>query len=133
MSSYRARKACEPSKSFLWGRFVLTEVRALTTQIRSLNQTISELEKTIQQEGEKLPGYKNLKSIKGIGGTSATILLSIIGNIDDFASEGKLASYFGIVPRVRNSNEMEHTGRITKRGTKLGRTTLVQCSLIALR
>lgn len=114
------------------GPVVLAEVRALVAQIRSLNQTISELEKTIKTEGEKLPGHKNLKSIKGIGDTSATILLSIIGDIDDFQSEGKLASYFGIVPRVRNSNETEHSGRITKRGTKLGRTTLVQCSLIAL-
>jgi transposase len=112
---------------------VMTEARALLAQIRSLNQTISDLEKTIKQEGEKLPGHKNLKSIKGIGDTSATILLSIIGDINDFPNEGKLASYFGIVPRVRNSNETEHTGRITKRGTKLGRTTLVQCSLIAMR
>jgi hypothetical protein len=32
-----------------------------------------------------------------------------------------------------NSNETEHTGRITKRGTKLGRTTLVECPLIAQR
>jgi len=112
---------------------VMAEVRALLAQIRSLNQTISDLEKTIKTEGEKLPGHKNLKSIKGIGDTSATIFLSIIGDINDFPSEGKLASYFGIVPRVRNSNETEHTGRITKRGTKLGRTTLVQCSLIAMR
>lgn len=114
------------------GPVVLVEVRALVAQIRSFNQTISELEKTIKTEGEKLPGHKNLKSIKGIGDISATILLSIIGDIDDFESEGKLASYFGIVPRVRNSNETEHSGRITKRGTKLGRTTLVQCSLVAL-
>jgi len=114
------------------GPVVLAEVRALVAQIRSMNQTISELEKTIKTEGEKLPGHKNLKSIKGIGDISATILLSIIGDIEDFESEGKLASYFGIVPRVRNSNETEHSGRITKRGTKLGRTTLVQCSLVAL-
>ena len=46
---------------------------------------------------------------------------------------GKLAAYFGIVPRVSNSNETEHSGRITKRGTKLGRTTLVQRALIAQR
>ena len=115
------------------GPIVMAEVRALIAQIRSLNQTISDLEKTIKQEGEKLPGHKNLKSIKGIGDTSATIFLSIIGDINDFQSEGKLASYFGIVPRIRNSNLTEHSGRITKRGTKLGRTTLVQCSLIAMR
>jgi len=115
------------------GPVVMAEVRALVAQIRSLNKTIAELEKTIKAEGEKLPGHKNLKSIKGIGDTSTTILLSIIGDINDFATESKLAAYFGIVPRVRNSNETEHTGRITKRGTKLGRTTLVQCSLIAMR
>jgi len=91
------------------------------------------MEGTIKQEGAKLPGHKNLKSIKGIGDLGATILLSVIGDVNDFASEGKLAAYFGIVPRVSNSNETERSGRITKRGTKLGRTTLVQCALIAKR
>jgi transposase len=84
-------------------------------------------------ESQKLEGHKNLTSIKGIGRLSAGILLSIIGNINDFADEGRLAAYFGIVPRISNSNETEHSGRITKRGTKLGRTTLVQCALIAQR
>ncbi len=112
---------------------VATELRVIVGQIRALNQSIAELEKTIKIEGTKLPGHKNLKSIKGIGDLGATVLLTAIGDINDFAHPGKLAAYFGIVPRVRNSNETEHTGRITKRGTKLGRTTLVQCALIAMR
>lgn len=128
-----SEKGLREVESYMLGVIVEAEVRALVAQIRSLNKTISDLEKTIRQEGEKLPGHKNLKSIKGIGDISASILLSIIGDVDDFESEGKLASYFGIVPRVRNSSETEHSGRITKRGTKLGRTTLVQCSLIAMR
>ena len=33
------------------------------------------------------------------------------------ADEGKLAAYFGIVPRVSRSNETEHTGRITGKQT----------------
>ena len=112
---------------------VATELRVIVGQIRALNQSIAELEKTIKTEGTKLPGHKNLKSIKGIGDLGATVLLTAIGDINDFAHPGKLAAYFGIVPRVRNSNETEHSGRITKRGTKLGRTTLVQCALIAMR
>ncbi len=48
-------------------------------------------------------------------------------------NEGKLAAYLGIVPRVSDSNETEHRGRITKRGSKLARTALVQCVLIAKR
>mgnify|MGYP000650021218 CR=1 FL=1 len=112
---------------------VMTELRVIVGQIRALNQSIAELEKTIKTEGPKLPGHKNLRSIKGIGDLGATILLSVIGDIQDFAHPGKLAAYFGIVPRVRNSNDTERSGRITKRGTKLGRTTLVQCALIAMR
>ena len=112
---------------------VQTELRVIVGQIRALNQSIAELEKTIKAEGPKLPGHENLRSIKGIGDLGATILLSAIGDIRDFAHPGKLAAYFGIVPRVRNSNEVERSGRITKRGTKLGRTTLVQCALIAMR
>lgn len=112
---------------------VNVELKIIVDQIRSLNKSIVELEKTITKEGEKLKGHTNLTSIKGIGGLSGSILLSIIGDIHDFAEEGKLAAYFGIVPRVSNSNETEHIGRITKRGTKLGRTTLIQCAMTAQR
>ena len=109
------------------------ELKIIIDQIRSLNKSIAELEETIGKQGQKLEGHKNLTSIKGIGGLSGGILLSIIGDVGDFADEGKLAAYFGIVPRVSNSNETEHSRRITKRGTKLGRTTLIQCALIAQR
>lgn len=109
------------------------ELKVIVDQIRSLNKSITELEKSITDEGSKLEGHKNLTSIKGIGPLTGSILLSVIGDIRDFADEGKLAAYFGIVPRVSNSNETEHTGHITKRGSKLGRTALVQCALIAQR
>ena len=109
------------------------ELKVIVEQIRSLNRSIAELEETIAREGQKLEGHSNLTSIKGIGKLSGSILLSIIGDVNDFAEEGKLAAYFGIVPRISHSNETEHSGRITKRGTKLGRTTLVQCALIAQR
>jgi transposase len=109
------------------------ELQVIVEQIRGLNQSIGKLEQTIRDRGQKLKGHRNLTSIKGIGNLGASILLSVIGDIDDFADEGKLAAYFGIVPRVQNSNETERSGRITKRGTKLGRTTLVQCALVAKR
>jgi transposase len=112
---------------------VKIELEVLVEEIRSLNEKIARLEKTITGEGSKLEGHKNLTSIKGIGPLSGSILLSVIGDIHDFEDEGKLAAYFGIVPRVSNSNETTHSGRITKRGSKLGRTALVQCALIAQR
>ena len=109
------------------------EIGVLVDQIRSINESIKELEKAISENGEKLEGQKNLKSIKGIGDLGASILMSVIGDINDFANEGKLAAYFGIVPRVRNSNDSVRHGHITKNGSKLGRTTLIQCAMIAKR
>lgn len=109
------------------------EVEIIVEQIQQLNKSTARLEEVIQEQAKKLKGYENIVSIKGIGEKSAAILLSVIGDVNEFANENKLAAYFGLVPRVSNSNETQHSGRITKRGSKIGRTTLVQCALVAKR
>lgn len=116
-----------------WEQITRIEVEVIVTQIRSLNAGIKKLDEEIKEVGRRMDGHKNLTSIKGIGDKSATILLSVIGPVTDFATEEKLGAYFGIVPKVANSNETVHHGRITKKGSKLGRTTLVQCTLVAIR
>lgn len=112
---------------------VVFELEVIVGQIKSLNDSIAKLENRIKEQAQSLKGYENLTSIKGIGSLSASILLTVIGDINDFADNDKLASYFGIVPRVSSSNETVHHGRITRAGSKLGRTTLVQCTLVAKR
>lgn len=131
--SLASEKGLAAVLNFRFDPLVELELKIIVEQIRSLNRSIAELEETISREGQKLEGHSNLTSIKGIGKLSSSILLSIIGDVNDFAEEGKLAAYFGIVPRISHSNQTQHSGRITKRGTKLGRTTLVQCALIAQR
>lgn len=117
----------------LWSEIERIELEIIIEQIRSLKASIKKSDKAIAQESEKLKGFESLKTISGIGSLSAGILLAVIGEVKDFASADKLASYFGIVPRVSNSNETVNHGRITKRGSKTGRTTLVQCSLAAIK
>ena len=119
-SACRARRGCNEVLPLPFDEIVQIELRVIVEQIRSLNKSIAELEKTIAEEGSKLEGHKSLTSIKGIGKITGAILLSVIGDVNDFADEGRLASYFGIVPRVSNSNETEHSGRIHKRGTQAG-------------
>jgi len=111
----------------------MVEMEVIVEQIHSLNRGIAKLKNEIVRKGERYEDHKIISSIKGIGSASASLLLSIIGDVKDFANEKKLAAYFGLVPRVSNSNDTQHSGRITKRGSKLGRTTLVQCGLIAKR
>lgn len=109
------------------------EIEIIIEQIQNLNKSIKRIDEAISTQASQLEGYENITSIKGVGEKSAAILLSVIGDINEFSDESKLAAYFGLVPRVSNSNETERSGRITKRGSKIGRTTLVQCALIAIR
>lgn len=109
------------------------ELKVIIEQIKSLTKSIDEITEELSKRGKGLKGYKNLKSITGIGDVSATIMLNAIGNVKDFESEDKLSAYFGIVPRVSNSNETIRQGRITKMGNKIARTALVQSTLIAIR
>lgn len=116
-----------------WSALEHAELAVIENQLGSLHDNIKRLEKEIAAFAKTLPGYDNLISIKGIGPLSAAVMLTHIGDIEDFKNTGKLAAYFGIVPKVSNSNETNNSGRITKRGNKLARTTLVQCTLIAIR
>jgi transposase len=109
------------------------ELEIVRDQALSLTDAIAKLDARIEEAASAMDGYEGLTSIKGIGGRAAAVFLSTIGNIHDFASADKLAAYFGIVPRVRQSNETDNRGRITKRGSRLARTVLVQCTLIATR
>lgn len=109
------------------------ELEVIVKQIMGLTEGIKELEGKIKDKGKGLKGQGNLQSITGIGELSSTIILSTIGDIADFEDKKKLAAYAGLVPRVYESNETVRHGRITKRGDKIFRTTLVQVTLIAIR
>jgi transposase len=132
-SEFNSEKGLKAALNREWEALERVELEVIVSQIRSLDEGIKKIEKQIAESGSEMEGYRNLKSIKGIGERSAAILLSVIGEVKDFEKEEKLASYFGIVPRVSNSNETINHGRITKRGSKLGRTTLVQCTLVAIK
>lgn len=109
------------------------ELEQIVDEIRHLNKRIEQYDNKISEEGQKLPGFENLVSIKGIGTNTAVMLLSTIGDINDFENEKKLAAYFGLVPRVSNSNETVKHGRITKRGDRFVRTALLQCAFISIK
>lgn len=109
------------------------ELEIIVNQIKSLTESIKKIEEKIKEKGEGLKGQKNLQSITGIGKLSSTIILSNIGDINDFEDSKKLCAYAGLVPRVYDSNETIRHGRITKRGDKILRTTLVQVALIAIK
>ncbi|MCH2037356.1 MAG: IS110 family transposase [Rickettsiales bacterium] len=116
-----------------WEPLEQVELEVIAAQLAVIRESDKRLKAGITAVAKTLPGYNSLISIKGIGPLSAAVFLCTIGDIEDFAKCGNLAAYFGITPRVSQSNDSQRVGRITKRGNKIARTALVQCTLIAKR
>jgi transposase len=65
---------------------------------------------------------------------AATGILAAIGDISRFDSPGKLVSYFGLNPRVRQSGlGAAHHGRISKVGRSHARAMLVEAAWAVAR
>jgi transposase len=109
------------------------ELTLLIDQIKSLEESIRTIEAELAKPDNQLPGHASLASIKGIGQVGAAVLSTVIGDINDFKDADHLASYMGLVPRVRQSGDRQNIGHITKRGSKLGRAVLVQCTWTAIK
>ncbi|GGF58053.1 hypothetical protein GCM10011332_09460 [Terasakiella brassicae] len=130
---FTSKRSLERINMDVFSKVEHIEITLVRDQALSLTQAIKDADVEIERFAASLDGFEGLLSIKGIGSRTAAIFLSAIGNVNDFEDENKLAAYFCIVPRVSQSNETDHRGRITKRGNKLVRTALVQCSLITIR
>jgi transposase len=130
---FSSEKALEEIRNAAVSETSKFEIGIIVDQIKGLTESIKKIEDKIKEKGEGLKGQKNLQSITGIGKLSSTIILSNIGNINDFDDSRKLCAYAGLVPRVYDSNESIRHGRITKRGDKILRTTLVQVALVAIK
>ena len=73
--------------------------------IKTLNQEIAELTNiSTNYAVNNFPReYEILKSVPGIGDITAVTLLAEIGDVKDFSTGDKLASWLEIVPRVYQS------------------------------
>jgi transposase len=71
-----------------------------------------------------------LMTIPGVGVTAAIGLIAAIGDISRFETPDKLASYFGLVPRVSQSAGSCHHGRITKAGSNSARALAVESAQV---
>ena len=131
--SLTSAKGLEAVMKYDLHELTIFEIGILADQIKNLNASIAKIEKELKKSENQLDGHVNLISISGIGDITASVLLSEIGDVNDFPDKKSLCSYFGLTPSVHQSNDTIYYGRITKRGSKIGRTMLVQCALSSLR
>lgn len=77
--------------------------------------------------------YNLLRTVPGVGPLTAANIMSELGDIRQFSSFKKLASYVGIVPGVYSSADTYISKGSTPRANKIVRSLIVEASWVAIR
>ena len=77
--------------------------------------------------------YNLLRTIPGIGGYIASVIIAECGNLRRFNTEGQFASFVGIVPGMYNSGGSEKCLGITPRSRSQLRSYLIEAAWVAIR
>jgi transposase len=113
------------------------ERRAVEALLRQLDFHGEELRLIDAELGRAALGREEVKRLMTIPGVDATVALSIVAAVGDFArfrSPQKLVSYLGLNPRVRQSGGQPAShGRITKQGRAHARGMLVEAAWVAVK
>ena len=89
-----------------------------------------ELDKAIEEAGKNDDNVRLLMTIPGMGMRSAVQIMSAIIDVTRFVDVENMCSYFGLVPRVRNSGESIRHGHMTKCGDPMIRAVLERVTFV---
>jgi len=93
--------------------------------LEHLNEQVEKISELIESTAKLDFDCKLLMTIPGISYYSALMIKSEIGDIARFRNANKLCSYAGLIPSTYASADKVRHGRITKRGSKWLRKTLI--------
>jgi transposase len=109
--------------------------RSLNTIIKSINKEIEKVDKQIGEHIDNMPELKEkadkLKSVPGIGDTTAAMLISELPELGTF-NRRQIASLVGVAPINRDSGTFRGK-RMTGGGRKNVRNRLFMPTLVAIR
>jgi transposase len=105
-----------------WGNTVVGD---LLDEVSRLDERIGQYDRHIAQMARQDERARRLMQLPGVGETTATALLAMIGNGHEFSSGRQLGAWLGLVPGQYSSGGKPRLGRITKAGDPYLRSLLV--------
>jgi transposase len=104
-------------------------IKMALRQMLEVEAEVKALEAEIISRGKGMRGLRQLLQIHGLNLLAAIGLLVEIGNIELFESSKHLVAYAGLAASVRQSNQTDKRGKITKQGRKRLRTICIRAVL----
>jgi transposase len=98
-----------------------------------LTPKIEQLTRALEEEVEKRPVARCLRTHPGVGPLTALAFELVIGTPERFACGKQVASYVGLVPSEESSGDRRRLGHISKQGNVLLRFLLVEAAQVTVR
>lgn len=117
------RRACECLEDL--PGYANTVVGDLLSEVSRLDERIAQYDQHIKTMAKQDARAKQLMQLRGVGETTATCLLAMIGNGHDFDCGRQFAAWLGLTPGQYSSGGKSRLGRITKAGDAYLRTLLI--------
>ena len=117
------RRACECLEDL--PGYASTVIGDLLSEVTRLDERIAQYDRHIQAMARDDARAKRLMQLSGVGATTATCLLAMIGNGHEFDCGRQFAAWLGLAPGQYSSGGKTRLGRITKAGDSYLRSLLV--------
>jgi transposase len=124
-----ARPLSEVSMSELWRGQLAIELR----QLREVQQEIAAAEEKLDAIAAADPRIKLLRTIPGVGPRLSEAIVALLDRPERFHKASEVSAYIGMVPKELDSGETVRRGPITKQGSRLVRSLLVEVAWAGLR
>lgn len=105
--------------------WVNTVIGDLLSEVHRLDQRIEEYDRHIAQIARQDERAGQLMRLCGVGETTATALIAMIGNGHEFQNGRQLSAWLGLTPGQYSSGGKTRLGRITKAGEAYLRSLLI--------
>jgi transposase len=102
-----------------------TVIGDLLSEVHHLDQRIKQYDVHVQAMARECTAAQQLMQLMGVGPTTATAIVAMVGNGTEFDSGRQFAAWLGLVPGQYSSGGKTRLGRITKAGDAYLRSLLV--------
>jgi len=125
----QARPFSECGLAELWRGELQLELE----QLRAIQQQLTKVTAQLNKMGAGDSRVQLLRTIPGVGPRLAEAIVALLDQPQRFRKASQVSGYIGMVPKALDSGESERRGHITRQGSRLVRSLLVEVAWAGLR
>ncbi|EKV00203.1 transposase [Leptolyngbya sp. PCC 7375] len=103
------------------------------TMLDQLWEHLATIERKLEILAKQEARIQLLQTIPGVGRKTAEVIVTCLDDPKRFENSRQVSAYAGLIPQQHQSGQTNRLGKITKRGSRLLRTALVEVAWIMLR